>query len=555
MKKIVIPAIIMLFLGLSVCAAQEAVPNPGNVPQESEKPMTIDQKLEQAVTLNFTKADLQGVLALLARTYDLNVLVDEDIEGTVNISLADITLKEALESILELNDYSYKIERGIIKITEMEEEAVSEIVNVNFVDLSLASEIVTKFLSEDTSIKINDKTNQLIITDTHTKIEKAREFLKKVDVPPRQIMIEAKLIDVTITDLDNLGIEWATTGALQLRIPTKWAGQHSGDTPLRMTSYTQNTGGTSSDLTNDELVFGFTKGGTIVTATINALVQQRKAKVLASPTITTINNVEASITIGEKYPIREQTQTTTGTLETTRFVDIGTTLRVTPMITDDGYVQMTIHPEVSSFSSSIDDGPRITTREADATVILKDRQTLIMAGLVEDDESEYRSRIPILGYLPLIGNLFSSRHKNHDQKELVILVTPYILPSGTDKPFVTASHQQEIGINEGAQFLYELAEELEQEITLKARKKETIPRLYEAAMSYKDISGRFPLHPLADKGLYKAGLIYYKELKDYSQAEGAFKALVEDYPNSKFADKAKGFLSKIDQKKNRKFSF
>ena len=510
---------------------------------------SLEEKLAQNLSISFTKADLKGVLSLLARTYDLNILVGEEIKGSVNISLKDVTLEKALQSILELNDYSYTIEGGIIKVAEVEEEVVTELLNVNFMDLTLATEVLQKFLSEDASIKINDKTNQIIVTDSAAKIEKATTFLKKVDLPPRQIMIEAKLVDITHTDLDNLGITWAGTD-LYLRMPEKWFGEHmKGQPHSELSTFTQTLAGTSSDLDGDQLVFGITRGNASLTATIDALVQKRMAKVLASPTITTINNVEARINIGEKYPIREQTQTTTGTLETTRFVDVGITLKVTPKITEDGYVQITIHPEVSSVSSDLDAGPRITTREADSTVILKDRQTVIMAGLIKEEETFYRTKIPILGYLPFIGNLFSSRHKTFELKELVILLTPYILPSGTNKPFVTRSYQQGVSIDLDANLIYNMATDLVKGTSLKSSKKTETARFYEAAMGYRKISDRFPLHELADDGLYDAAKLYYYELKDYANAREVLDALMTNYPYSEHIKKARAILKRLKSKR------
>ena len=509
---------------------------------------TLEEKLEQNVSISFTKAELKSVLSFLAKAYSLNMLVDDEIKGTVSIVLKDVTLEKALTYILNLNDFIYVKENEILEIKEVEEDKITGVIDVNFVDTSLATEIVQKFLSEDASIQINDKTDQLIITDTASKIEEARDFLKKVDLPPRQVVIEAKLLDVTHYDYDNLGISWSGS-SLFLRMPLRWLGQSIDENGhVEMSTFTQSTAGTSSDLSGSQFTVGFSKGGGTLTATIDALIQQRKVKVLANPTITTINNVEAKIVIGEKYPIREQTQTTTGTLETTRFVDIGTTLVVTPRITEDGFVQITIHPEVSSVASTITDGPRITTREADMTVVLKDRQSVVLAGLISENETLYRSKIPILGYLPFIGTFFSSRHKSHDQKELVIIITPYILPSGSNEPIVARYYHEEIGMELDIEQVFQRADDMIKKISLKARNKDESVRYKEAAMSYTTVAARFPLHYLADDGLYKAGMIYFHELKDYSRARDTLLELVENYPKSEFLRKAKSTLRYLNSK-------
>jgi len=521
---------------------QWPVYGPGEDPEEDE-PLDQRSRLQQKVSISFKNMDLKQAVSILAETYDLNILVTEEIKGAITINLKDVLLEDVLTQMLALKDFTYKWEGDIIKVITAEEDVETRKFCVNHVDMDLAKAIVGDLLSEDGKTNINTITNQLIITDTASKLDLVKETLADIDMPPRQVRIETKLIDISHTDLDNLGVSWETSGMHQ-KIPTGFFG-----TGAKMDQFDYSNAGTSSTLSNGQFTLGFIQRTADISATIDALVRHTKARVIANPSITTLNNVEARITIGTKYPIREQTQTTTGTLETTRFVDIGTTLKVTPKVNEDGTIQLTVHPEVSSVSSTVDAGPVITTREADTTVIVNDGDALIIAGLLQTQDDVNKSHIPLLGDLPIIGRLFSSRDKDKEQKELVIFMTPRILDvSGRTVRASKGAGFSAIelaGERVNAMEMFYKARDLETGKSLQASLFAPGTRIGEAAKTYEEISKEFPDNYYAEIGLYKAGWLYEKRLKDYEAALSCYRKIVESYPDGEYVAKAKNRIKRL----------
>jgi hypothetical protein len=291
------------------------------------------------------------------------------------------------------------------------------------------------------------------------------------------------------------------------------------------------------------------------TATIDALIEDNRAHLLASPSIATLNGREARIIIGERYPYKEKTQTTTGTTETTKFVDIGTTLRVTPLVSSDGWITMIVHPEVSSLAAELDAGPRITTREADATIRVRDGQTIVIGGLIRRQDDRTEGGVPILGKIPILGILFSNRSKDVSVTELVVFITPRIIRTKEEIDTVKLTRKEEVRVNiEGVgervlvsqlwNEIYDL-EENKGAISY-AKDKET--RMAEALDRCKQVASQFPGHEKADDALYRGGRIAYTFFKDNDLARGLFEKLVKSYPDSPYHKKSKWMIKTIDKK-------
>jgi type II secretory pathway component GspD/PulD (secretin) len=373
------------------------------------------------------------------------------------------------------------------------------------------------------------------VTDRLSKLEAMKKVLAKIDIPPQQVLIQARLLDITHTDQDNLGLKLSSVAFdIPLRAPGTGAPSPG---LLSISSGSLDVSGPSSDLTTDTLTATITRGAETLTAAIDALIRNKRVKVLASPTVATVNNVEAKITIGEKYPIKETTQTTTGTLQTTRFVDVGITLRVTPRINRAGFIQMQIHPEVSSVSSTVTDGPRITTREADTTIIVKERESVVIAGLIKEEETLIRDRIPIVGHIPLLGLLFQNRAKSYEQKELVIVITPYLVPV-LPPQVVEGSEIEEARQRLDAMEVYRQGIDFELGKTFQAWQTEEAARLLRAMELYEDLVNRFPSHPLAPEALWRVGDLSWSRFSDASRAEEALTRLSRQYPGSPYAPSA-----------------
>ena len=515
-----------------------------------------EQRLAQLISIEYKDADLSNVLRSLSWTYKLNIVTGPDIKGKVNINLQDISVEKALQAILTINGLVYSRRDDVIYVSAGDTETVgvkTEVIKLKYLTATQAQNMSKKVLSSKGDIKINETANNLIITDYPASIDKIRELLQQVDVAPKQVLIEAKIVDIVSNDLKSLGVTWTadytpTQGGLFNR-RTRFAEELKTTTTL---------GTTSSSLTGGQLVVNTLKlKGLTVGATIDALVRDGRANLLASPSIAVINGQEARIVIGEKFPIKERTQTTTGTTETTKFVDIGTTLKVNPQINDDGYITLSIHPEVSSAQSSlVGDAPRITTREADTTVRVKEGETLVIGGLIQQKDDSSRDRMPVLGYIPVLGYLFSRSASDKEQRELAVFITPRILFSREEQ--IALGHKKEetvpstvlldqTGPLTVVERIFEKGVALEGGWGLESKYKKEIFSKSQALNHYEVIYKEFPESQRAPEALYRAGKIYWEYYRNADKAKGLLSSIFSDYADSSFVEKAQKLYEKIEK--------
>ena len=252
----------------------------------------------------------------------------------------------------------------------------------------------------------------LLLQGPSLEVEKAKQVIAKLDVAQPQIMIEAKIVDISDTGKDELGIEWGDTT--------------SG---LTNTSFTENTDG------NQALTIGrFSRSPLMIDATIRGLVQSGKGKVLASPNVLAIDGKTASAFIGDevKYVI-QITRTEYGVTVTTETTKVGVQLHTVSTISQDGFITMNLHPEVSvitGWKDIVSAGislPLVARRYVDSTVRVKDGETIVIGGLIKDEEIKSMSGVPFLKDLPFIGNLFRSKTSQKSHSEIMMFITPRVL--------------------------------------------------------------------------------------------------------------------------------
>jgi type IV pilus secretin PilQ/predicted competence protein len=528
------------------------------VGQASNEP--TNQRLNEStelVTLDYKDAELSSVLRALSYSYNLNLVASKDIKGKVTVALRDVTVDEALNAVLNVNGYTFTRKGNLIYITPgpgLEGiDVVTVTIPLKYLTASEASELLQKAISSKGDIRINAATNSLVITDFPASIEKVKLVLKDIDIPPIQVLIEAKLVDISEKDYQNFGVSYT--------VDYKPAGDIKGLFD-RKTGYqeelagSQTMAGPSSSLSGGQLkITTLTFKGLSGTVTLDALIQDQKAHLLASPSIATLNGKEARIIIGERYPYKEKTQTTTGTTETTKFVDIGTTLRVTPQVSPDGWITMYVHPEVSSLTSSLDAGPRIATREADATIRVRDGETIIIGGLIKRQDDRVKGKVPIIGHIPILGWFFTKASSDLTSTELVVFITPRIIRTPEEMKAIEPTRQKEVAVNiEGTgerlvvNQLWEEARNLEMDSGIISRRKDKETRMSEALDRYKQIAQQFSGNEKADDAFFRAGIIAYDYFADLVLAKDLFSQLLQHYPDSPYKVKSKRMVEYINKK-------
>ncbi len=518
---------------------------------------TIEERLQQIITVEYKDADLASVLRSLALTYRLNLLTGPDVKGKVTINLQEITVEKALEAILKANGLIYSKKDGVIYISSGDASLVdvsTEVIQMKYLTATQAQNMARKMLSAKGDMKVNETANNIIVTDYREHIDKIRDLLSQVDTAPKQVLIEAKIVDITSSDLKALGVTYnfnfTPAGDIKGLFSRSTRAQENLEGTINLPNQSSSVTGGQIEL-NALTLKGFT-----LDATIDALVKDGKANLLASPSIAVINGQEARIVIGERYPYKERTQTTSGTTETTKFVDIGTTLKVNPQINDDGYITMVLHPEVSSLEDELDAGPRITTREADTTVRVKAGETIVIGGLISQTDTSTFDKIPVLGDIPVLGRLFQRKVTDVSQKELAVFITPRILFSREEQRNLGLKHADQQNkymlIDKVASLtlvdkMFDTARAMETGAGVESVRKDEMHRSAQAVSEYEIIYNQFPDSEKAPEAKYNVGMIQWKSQKDHKKAKNTFSTLIADYPRSVWAEEARKAYEEMTQ--------
>jgi len=261
-----------------------------------------------------------------------------------------------------------------------------------------ASEAVKALRSvvPDGTLLAEDRRNAVIVSGNGELHATVRALLHDLDAPGRQVMIEVRVADVQpVNDTTNVGIQFGGAGF--------------GSAALAQFPYT------------------LTKSSIAVNAQIDALVQRGRASILAQPRIATLNNREASLLVGEQYPVVTVNQQTG--FPSVQTIDVGVRLRLTPTIGADGSITAELHPEYSQIIGFNANFPIVANRKVDATLRVRDGETIVLGGLFQDVDSETVTKFPLLGDLPILGGFFRNRQTTHNKDEVVFFITPHVLAS------------------------------------------------------------------------------------------------------------------------------
>lgn len=262
--------------------------------------------------------------------------------------------------------------------------------------------------------QISKNALSLVLKGPAASVQDAMRLLDAEDQAPRQVMVEAKVVDTSPEDLRNLGVEWQWNQFLFVERPQLSTNVVPGS-PLPVGPAGFGTFGRVQ----------FTPG-----ATLNALITNKKAKLLASPQIAVLNDQDASIFIGDtlRFQTLAQSSATAGNQFTVVEVPVGIILLVHPRVNDDGNITLRVHPVVSTVSAISNGLPQTSAREAETIVRVKDGDTIVIGGLIRDDDVKAMSKIPFLGDLPILGYLFKNEYRDHRRSEVMVFLTIKILP-------------------------------------------------------------------------------------------------------------------------------
>lgn len=405
----------------------------GELLEELEKklaPPTMD--------LNFNDVTLSQVLSTIAQTNDLNIIGGEALSKNISLHLKDVPADQVFDTILKSSGYTYVKEGKVLRIVSKQEMPLAtEVFELQFISAEQIKEAISSLVTKQGSFKTFSKfsegkyANCLIVTDTPESLQVIREIVKKLDKKLRQVMIEAKFCEVTLNKDDEVGIEWVLKASLTgAKGPTVFPLNKKGRNILQPPETITTTSGSFTLGTMSFADFS---------ATVHALDTKTRVKLIASPQVAAMDGQEAEIIIGDKVPIPlYERNASTGNLEVSGYQieDIGTVLKVTPVINNDNTVTLKIHPEVSEitdYTGPNDERPIVSSREITTVFTVQDSKTIVLGGLRKQTLSNAFKRVPLLGRIPLVGRLFRYNDDSDERTELLIFITPHILEESTTK--------------------------------------------------------------------------------------------------------------------------
>ena len=394
--------------------------------------------------MEFRGADVKSTIRLLAKMGGKNIVVPDKVDGKVTASFRGIDFKEAIESILKANNFGVIEENGILLVIPKEElETLGEdlIVESHVLNHAKAEDIVTQVQSLVTSrgtAVADERTNTIHIKDTKSSVKSVKSFIASLDKKSLQVLIEARIIEASLAFVRGLGIQWGITksgGNVQTAGLSSVGTADSGRSLLFNGPATGYRG--SAPLGGIGLILGSFRG-TMTDVQITAAEQNGTINVLARPSIVTMDNQVATIRSGMKFYVKTNADISIGGGGTSgsaalgnnlQEIDTGIELKVTPQVSSNNFIKLQIEATQSEpdFSQEVEGIPTVIDNKATTSVLLKDGETTIIGGLFKIRDARTVKGVPGLMKIPILGNLFKTRKKEKEKKELLIFISPHIV--------------------------------------------------------------------------------------------------------------------------------
>jgi type IV pilus assembly protein PilQ len=423
-------SMILVTLALALCAV--AFPAAAQAPT-AQAP--VAGQGDRLVSLDAADADLPRVLQILAERGGFNLITGPGVStGRISVRMKDVPVEQAVNLVVRAAGLAYeRIGNSILvadpKSLKEETGLSSYVVELKYADATEVRAALTDLVQ---NAQVDKGGNRLIVVTSPRVISEIEEIVRVMDAPTRQVMLEARIVEVSTDALKRLGVDWDQLNRREwVFVEGNYDSVSGTGTQLTNLKMFPNTPG-SHDIFE---LKNFSRIADVYRVVIDLAIRDGNARVLANPKLTTMNGKEASMLIGTRIPF-----VVTGTafaggaaapIQRVEKEEVGIKLRITPLINADGYITTQISPEVSSvvgFQGENNDLPVISTRQATTTVRLKDGSSVIIGGLLSEDRSTTVTKVPLLGQIPGIGVLFQHHTVTATKRDLVIEVTPRILP-------------------------------------------------------------------------------------------------------------------------------
>jgi len=368
------------------------------------------------IDIDFDDTNLGDIMLTMSKIGEINLVLDPELKNnSLDLHLNQVTVHEALLLIASTYDLGFDRIGSSLYVTRKdnlrEKSLTTQVIKLRNINVSEAKSLISGLAQ---TINTSEEINSLTVIGSPEEIKIVESVIAKIDVPQPQVRLEAKIIEVNKDALKDVGIDWTD----EIRISYQ-----EGARPIKFDN-TEDSPGSPIE------IFQIARNPIQFDTVIKMLENQNKAKVLSNPRITTMNDKEAEIFVGDEIPYT--VTNVTGGVATTdvRFVEPGIRLKITPRIIEDDFVVIKVEPEVSfifAFRGPNDEFPHVKTREATAHVRVKNNEPFIMGGILSQEDKVNLFKVPFFGDVPLLGNLFSYEKHTILDTELIISIIPTIV--------------------------------------------------------------------------------------------------------------------------------
>jgi type IV pilus assembly protein PilQ len=374
------------------------------------------------ITNIFYESDIRDALRDVSVQAGVPIIADPSVQGWVTLEVEGLTLEETLNRLLLPGGYTYRKMEGYYLVGAAYPE------NPSFPLLSEVRRIKPSYLRADQIplllspfyepfLRVDPEANVVVVSGSHEVVQRVIKDLEAIDIPPKQVMIEALVTEVTTSSMKQLGIDWAVIGR--------------GDNYIGALSQMV-TGPMDSSLSFN---YGRINAGTLggadlsIWMAVNALAESGELKVHANPKLVTLDGQPATLFLGREEFLQILTGPETYLYTRLEVIKVGVSLAIKPFVADNGDITLEVLPEVSDVVGTgfTEDFPVVLKRNVTTEIRVKDGETITIGGLVSRTETERETKVPFLGDIPILGYLFKSTKPEVDESEIVIFITPHVL--------------------------------------------------------------------------------------------------------------------------------
>lgn len=431
------------------------------VKEQTQPQATLITKQEQLISINFQDISVRSILQLMADYNQFNLVVSDSVQGNLTLRLDEVSWQKALDIILQVKGLDKRIDGNVILVAPQSELALhekqrlaqaqlaetwsdlqSEIIPIHFAKASDIAEMIggtpsVSMLSERGMIRIDERTNTLLIRELPNNLNIIREMIKLLDIPVKQVQIEARIVTVNEGNLDELGIRWGVSsshgqhtigGSIEGNLTHIGLYEPENSADMINNFLNVNLGATSANASSIAFQVAKLGSGTLLDLELSAMQRESKAEVISSPRLITTNKQPAYIEQGTEIPYLESSSSGATTVAFRKAV---LSLKVTPQITPDDRLVLDLSVTQDRPGEIVKTGTgeavAINTQRIGTQVLVNNGETIVLGGIFQHSTINTIDKVPLLGDLPLLRTLFRRSYQQLGKSELLIFVTPNVV--------------------------------------------------------------------------------------------------------------------------------